>query len=213
MKWPSRLWQNGLDGSNTKPLMQRRTVLTRLSALALVAATPWAAAAPSLRAVADVDRSIAFGTITIKAYVDVPVATGVAWNVLTDYDRLADFVPDMHQSRLISKPGYPPRVHQRGEKTWLLLDAPFEVILQMDEAPNSRIRFRQLAGTLREMYGEWRLLPIKYGMRITYYARMEPGLLSPRVPGDSYLIEADIQRMLEAIGREMLRRQATQAQP
>jgi hypothetical protein len=185
--------------------MRRRAFLT------LLLCSPLARAEPQPRAVASVERSLAFGSITIRAFVDVPVDGRLAWAVLTDYDRLAEFVPDMQLSRRISKPGEPPRVHQRGEKTWLLLDTPFEVVLLMHEMPYSRIQFRQLAGTLKDMYGEWRLLPLADGVRIAYTARLEPGLLSPRVPGDGWLIEADIQRMLESIAREMMRRRSGRA--
>jgi hypothetical protein len=187
--------------------MRRRAILALLTLLCSPVAL--AQAEPRLRAVANVERSMAFGSIVIRAYIDVPVDGRLAWSVLTDYDRLAEFVPDMHLSRRISKPGEPTRVHQRGEKTWLVLDTPFEVVLLMHETPYTRIHFRQLSGTLKDMYGEWRLLPLADGVRVAYAARLEPGLLSPRVPGDGWLIEADIQRMLEAIGREMLRRQAT----
>lgn len=190
--------------------MRRRAFLA-LFALLLSPVTP-AQAEPRLRAVASVDRSMAFGSITVKAYVDVPVDGRLAWTVLTDYDRLADFVPDMHFSRRISKPGEPTRVHQRGEKTWLVLDTPFEVVLLMHEMPYTRIHFRQISGTLKDMYGEWRLLPLADGVRVAYMARLEPGLLSPRVPGDGWLIEADIQRMLEAIAHEMMRRRSGRAQ-
>jgi hypothetical protein len=194
--------------------MNRRNALAHLIALASLVWVPrFALAEPGLRALVDVDRSMILGTITVRAFIDVPVEPRAAWAVLTDYDRLAGFVPDMHESRVVSKPGQPHRVFQRGEKSWLILDAPFEVLMQMDEAPPSRIAFHQLAGTLKDMHGEWRLLPLKGGVRIAYYAQMEPGLLSPRAPGDSVLIQADIERMLEAIGREMLRRQARQWRP
>jgi len=186
--------------------MRRRAFLALFSLLCSPAAL--AQSEPRLRAVASVERSLAFGSITIKAYVDVPVDGRLAWSVLTDYDRLADYVPDMHLSRRISRPGEPTRVHQRGEKTWLVLDTPFEVVLLMHETPYTRIHFRQLAGTLKDMYGEWRLLPLPEGVRIAYAARLEPGLLSPRVPGDGWLIEADIQRTLEAIAHEMVRRRS-----
>lgn len=187
--------------------MRRRSFLALLLPLL---STPVAhvLAEPRISAAVNVERSMAFGSITIRAYVDVPVESRLAWSVLTDYDRLAEFVPDMHLSRRISRPGEPIRVHQRGEKTWLILDTPFEVVLLMHETPYSRIHFRQLAGTLKDMYGEWRLLPLPGGVRITYTARLEPGLLSPRVPGDGWLIEADIQRMLESIAQEMIRRRA-----
>jgi hypothetical protein len=194
--------------------MNRRHALAHLVALAVLASVPRSAlAASGLRALVDVDRSMILGTITVRAFIDVPVDPRAAWAVMTDYDRLAEFVPDMHESRLVSRPGEPHRVFQRGEKSWLILEAPFEVLMQMDEAPPSRIAFHQLSGTLKDMRGEWRLLPLKGGVRITYYARMEPGLLSPRAPGDSLLIRADIERMLEAIGREILRRQTIQPRP
>ncbi len=194
--------------------MNRRLALALLTALVAFSWVPRSCVAdPGLRALVDVDRSMILGTITVRAFIDVPVEPRVAWAVLTDYDRLAQFVPDMHESRLVSKPGQPHRVLQRGEKSWLILDAPFEVLMQMDEAPPSRIAFHQLSGTLRDMHGEWRLLPLKSGLRLTYYARMEPGLLSPRAPGDSMLIRADIERMLGAIGREMVRRQTAQPRP
>lgn len=194
--------------------MNRRNALAHLIALASLVCVPrFALAEPGLHALVDVDRSMILGTITVRAFIDVPVEPRAAWAVLTDYDRLAGFVPDMHESRVVSKPGQPHRVFQRGEKSWLILDAPFEVLMQMDETPPSRIAFHQLAGTLKDMHGEWRLLPLKGGVRIAYYAQMEPGLLSPRAPGDSVLIQADIERMLEAIGREMLRRQARQWRP
>jgi hypothetical protein len=164
-----------------------------------------------MHAIVDVDRSLLLGSIIVRAFIDVAVDTRLAWSVLTDYNRLAEFVPDMHSSRVVSKPGEPIRVLQRGEKSWLILDAPFEVLMQMNETPYSHIAFHQLSGTLRDMFGEWRLLPAKGGLRITYYARMEPGLLSPRAPGDSLLIGADIGRMLEAIGQEMVRRQNIQS--
>jgi hypothetical protein len=192
--------------------MNRRHALAHLTALAALAWMPrLACAAPGLRAIVDVDRSLLLGSITVRAFIDVAVDTRLAWSVLTDYNQLAEFVPDMHSSKVVSKPGEPIRVLQRGEKSWLILDAPFEVLMQMNETPYSHIAFHQLSGTLRDMFGEWRLLPVKGGLRVTYYARMEPGLLSPRAPGDSLLIGADIGRMLEAIGQEMVRRQNIQS--
>jgi polyketide cyclase/dehydrase/lipid transport protein len=192
--------------------MNRRHALAHLTALASLAWFPrLAGASPGPRAIVDVDRSMILGTITVSAFIDVYVDPRLAWAVLTDYNHLAEFVPDMQSSKVVSKPGEPPRVLQRGEKSWLSLEAPFEVLMQMDETPGSRIGFQQLSGTLQDMYGEWRLLPLRGGVRIAYHARMEPGLLSPRMPGDSLLIESDIGRMLEAIAQEMARRHSVKA--
>lgn len=47
------------------------------------------------------------GEIQIQASLDVPVDSGIAWEVLTDYNHLAEFVPEMRISRIISAAGDP----------------------------------------------------------------------------------------------------------
>jgi hypothetical protein len=145
--------------------------------------------------------------------VDVPGDIGAAWGVLSDYNRLAEFVPDMQVSRVVSRPGEPIRVYQRGAKSWLLLDMPLELVFQMEETPASRIRFRMLSGNIENMFGEWRIAAHGSWVRVTYLAHMKPGLLSPRVPGDYLLIEEDIETMMKAIGQEILRRKTVASRP
>jgi hypothetical protein len=188
--------------------MHRRDVLSALLALAMQMGLMQDAAADRLDAKASVDRSLISGDVDIFAYVDVPVDIQIAWSVLTDYNHLARFVPDMEESRVVSRPGEPIRVYQRGQKSWLLLGVPLEMVLQMDEVPPTRIRFHLVSGSLHKMHGQWQLIPHRGGVRVGYLAHIEPGLLSPRVPGDSYLIESDIENMLNAVGREMLRRKS-----
>lgn len=188
--------------------MKRRDALRILVALPALAVLARPAAAFQPRARARVDRSLILGDIDIVAFVDVPAEAAAAWAVLTDYNRLADFVPDMHVSRVVSKPGEVPLVYQKGDKTWLLLGVPLEMVFRMDETPTSRIRFRLVSGNIKKMFGEW-LIVQKGGItRIHYRAHMEPGLLSLRAPGDSLLIESDIESMMNAIGREILKRAA-----
>jgi Polyketide cyclase / dehydrase and lipid transport len=128
--------------------------------------------------------------------------------VLTDYNRLAEFVPDMHVSRIVSKPGEVTHVYQKGDKTWLLLGVPLEMVFRMDETPTSRIRFRLVSGNIKKMFGDWQIVQKGGFTRINYRAHVEPGLLSLRAPGDSLLIESDIENMMNAIGREILKRAA-----
>lgn len=167
---------------------------------------PQAAAELQLRARARVDRSLIRGDIDIAAYVDVPADVATAWAVLTDYNRLADFVPDMQVSRVVSKPDEATHVYQRGEKSWLLLGQPLELLFRMDETPLTRIRFRLISGNIDKMHGEWQIIKRGNSARIAYRAHMEPGLLSLRAPGDHLLIESDIENMMNAIGREILKR-------
>lgn len=174
---------------------------------------PRQVAAQQMWAKARVERSMLTGNVDIMAFIDVPADPAVAWAVLTDYNKLAEFVPDMHASRILSKPGEPIQVYQRGRKSWLLVDVPMELVFRMDETPPSSIRFRMLSGNIRGMQGEWQLSPFGQGVRIKYVALMKPGLLSPRAPGDFMLIEADIENMLQAIGKEILRRSKAVVRP
>lgn len=186
--------------------MHRRDAVRVL--LTLTTLTLWVRplAAFQPKAKARVDRSLILGDIDIAAFVDVPADIAATWAVITDYNRLAEFVPDMQVSRVISKPGEAIHVYQRGDKSWLLLGTPLELVFRMDETPTSRIRFRMVSGNIKRMFGEWQLIPRGNVTRISYRAHMEPGFFTARAPGDFLLIESDIENMMNAIGSEVLKR-------
>jgi carbon monoxide dehydrogenase subunit G len=189
--------------------MHRRDALRALLTLSTAALWVRPASAFQPKAKARVDRSLIKGDIDIAAFVDVPADVAATWAVLTDYNRLAEFVPDMQISRVVSKPGEAIHVYQRGDKTWLLLGTPLELVFRMDETPTTRIRFRMISGNIKRMFGEWQLIPRGSLTRISYRAHMEPGFLTLRAPGDFLLIESDIESMMNAIGGEVLKRLAT----
>jgi len=81
-----------------------------------------------------------------------------AWSVLTDYDNLARFVPEMKSSRVTSSPGQPKRVEQRGKSGMLSFFTPEYIVLQMEETPYERIKFNKVSGDVRSMRGEWQIV-------------------------------------------------------
>jgi hypothetical protein len=192
--------------------MPRRTFFLTFFTL-LTWLLPLHATALQLPARADVERSMLSGNVDIQAFIDVPADLPAAWDVLTDYNKLAEIVPDMESSRIVSKPGDAIKVYQRGKKSWLLVNMPLELVFRMDETPPSRIRFSLISGNIGDMYGEWHLYTFGQGVRIKYVAHMKPGLFSPRVPGDSLLIESDIENMMQSIGQEILRRKTQTTRP
>jgi len=192
--------------------MPRRSFFLTLLTL-LTCLLPLHANALQLPANAEVERSMLSGNVDIQAFIDVPADLPAAWEVLTDYNKLAEIVPDMDSSLIVSKPGDAIKVYQRGKKSWFLVNMPLELVFRMDETPPSRIRFSLINGNIGDMYGEWRLYTFGQGVRIKYVAHMKPGLFSPRVPGDSLLIESDIENMMQSIGREILRRKNLTTRP
>src|SRR5204862_3580470 len=53
--------------------------------------------------------------ITVNASALMQVDARIAWEVLSDYDNLAQFIPDMKTSRIVSREGNRALVAQKGE--------------------------------------------------------------------------------------------------
>jgi len=181
-------------------------ILTAISAFALMlglvaASTESAAADPGLRVNADTT----FGVITIDAEMLVPADSRTAWSVLTDYDNLSRFVPEMLSSRVTSAPGQPKRVEQRGKSGMLSFFTPEHIVLQMEETPHERIKFNKVAGDVRSMRGEWLIVGNGNPVKVFYRARIVPKVPLPPLLGAT-MIEMDVESKLAAIRREITRR-------
>lgn len=143
--------------------------------------------------------------IDVTASVSVPVDMHTAWQVLTDYDHLADFVPKMRSSRVLSAPGLPLMVEQKGETGFLVFFFPIEVVLRIEEQPPELIRFESVAGNIKKMQGLWRVVAEEGGVRLSYRAQLTPGFWVPPVIGPG-IIKRDVRAQFEGVAREMLKR-------
>lgn len=136
----------------------------------------------------------------------VAAEPAVAWRVLSDYDHLADFVPAMRSSRVISKPGQPLVIEQSGEAGVLLFRFTIDVVLDIDERPPHRLGFSARSGNMRQMRGEWRIEPEGAGIRLHYTAELEPAFWVPPLLGAA-LLRRDIASQIGGVIGEMERRQ------
>jgi ribosome-associated toxin RatA of RatAB toxin-antitoxin module len=159
------------------------------------------AADPGLRVNADTT----FGVITIDAEMLVPADAKTAWAVLTDYDNLSRFVPEMQSSRVTSAPGQPKRLEQRGKSGMLSFFTPEHIIFQLEETPPERIKFNKIAGDVRSMRGEWLIVGNGNPVKVFYRARIVPKVPLPPLLGAT-MIELDVESKLAAIRREIARR-------
>lgn len=127
------------------------------------------------------------------------------WDTITDYNRLASFIPDMISSRVISAPGAPKRVEQIADAGMFAFVMPDQVVLALEEIPHSVIRFRSISGKLLSMTGEWRIVGDKAPVTLFYRAHIVP--MSPIPPlGSGYFVEDEVRSRFEAVGRESERR-------
>jgi len=175
-----------------------------LSWLVLVAALcmPWGTADAEARVRVEASEAV----ISVYAEIEVPVDREQAWAVLTDYNRWAEYIPNLQVSRVISPPGEPIRLEQRGSIPWLP-NFPLVMIALVEENPPRAIRFQRIAGNIRMLAGEWRIQG-RFPVRLTYRSTVVPGFpLPPEVSGEIFRHDAKVR--IEALAREMERRAMT----
>ncbi len=106
-----------------------------------------------------------------------------AWQVLTDYDRLAAFVPDLQVSRVVSRDRNSALVEQRGAARLLFFDYPMDVQLAITEYPRERVESRAVAGNFREMQSTYTLEMREGRVLLRYSGRMVPDFYVPPLIG------------------------------
>ncbi len=172
--------------------------LTGLFALCLLAS-----AAQAGQARVKVDTSLTGVRVDASQVVYADAAT--VWSTITDYNRLAAFIPDMVSSRVISAPGTPKRVEQIADAGLFAFIMPDRVVLAMEEVPSYTLRFRAIAGKVASMSGEWRIIGEHAPVTLHYRAHVLP--LTPLPPLVSeYFIESEVRARFEAVGNESERR-------
>jgi carbon monoxide dehydrogenase subunit G len=145
------------------------------------------------------------GTMHVLVQVSVPVDVDTAWRVLTDYDALSAFVPDMDVSRLLKRDGARALVQQEGTISLVVMQLSTKVILEVDESAPTRLHFRAVGGNVRRMEGEWRVKADGASIALTYDADIEPEAWVPPLVGAA-LLKKHVERQVAGLVREMTRR-------
>ena len=149
----------------------RRFVL-RLVAAALAASAIGAPTAVAAEVSVSVHRVDDVVVIEARALVDADAQT--AWRVLTDYGRYPDFVPGLHESRVIRRQGARLVVVQSGDAPLWLLRMPYVVTYEVTEFPPFRVESTASASQLSRFESRYTLTPDMSGVRIEYQGQLAP---------------------------------------
>ena len=118
--------------------------------------------------------------VNVYAEVRLDVDPKIAWDVLSDYDHLAEFIPDMSYSRVLSRDGDKVIVEQKGDFGVLFFRQPIELKLEIVETPRRTIVAHAVGGSFREMSGRYDLESGEgRGVRISYAGHFVPGFALP----------------------------------
>lgn len=129
------------------------------------------------------------------------------WQVLTDYEGLNSFIPNLSSSTLLERTGNRVRLAQVGSQQLVLgLKFSAEVQLELTEhRPEGLLQFRMLKGDFRRFEGSWRLQSVPdetlvlYELTVQGCMGMPVGLIEQR-------LRQDLNANLLAVEQETIRR-------
>jgi ribosome-associated toxin RatA of RatAB toxin-antitoxin module len=133
--------------------------------------------------------------------------TAFVWKVITDYDNLHRFIPNLEHSRVIWRRDAQVGVEQVGTQTLCGLRFSARVTLELTEQKEAgRLAFRMIQGDFRCFEGEWRLGRdnssswLFYDLLVQGKPGMPIGLIEQR-------LQQDLANNLRGVQQEALKRQ------
>jgi hypothetical protein len=143
--------------------------------------------------------------ILIDVFLRAPVSQQEAWDVLTDFDRMASIVGNLEFSRVLEREGNRVVVAQRGGRTEGLLRFSFETVREVELHPTSLMRARLIRGNIARLEGTTALMPSGEATQIVSHGLCVPGRWVPPVLGELFIENATREQYAD-LRREMLKR-------
>jgi Polyketide cyclase / dehydrase and lipid transport len=124
--------------------------------------------------------------VLVNAAVRVKATPEVIWDVLTDCEHAASFIPGIKRCRRVqaAADGSWEVIEQESKYSWLMPSVTTVVHADYTRRPQ-RIDFKRISGDLKEEQGSWLLEKEEHTaantMTVEYQLRVEPGFWIPRV--------------------------------
>lgn len=129
----------------------------------------------------------------------VKASPASVWKVLTDYERMPEFVPDLTKTRIVSRTGNRAILEQAGVARFMFFSRTIKLVVQVQEEPMSSIDITLVNGDMKVYDCRWAITPTADGgTRVDYSGRMVPRFYVPGMLG-SNLLRGDIERMMQAL--------------
>ena len=115
----------------------------------------------------------------ILASVTIPQSVEQVWQVITDYEHLADYIPNLTKSTLLPSPEGRIRLEQVGAQCFLKFKFCARVVLEMTESFPNQLGFTMSEGDFKQFEGTWRLSPTSQGTQLSYEVLVQPPRAMP----------------------------------
>ena len=160
---------------------------------------------PSAVQESDVEVDYQDGTYFSHVRFAAPVSQATAWEVLTDFDHMADFVPNLESSRIVSRSGNVLQVAQKGKADFGPFSFRFESERRLELKPRQDILAKAISGSAKYMASEMHLRQEGGKTLFDYRTEMIPDRWIPSSLGVN-LLRHEMAEQLSAMVREMVRR-------
>lgn len=131
-----------------------------------------------------------------------------AWQVLTDYDRLYTFLPNLLSSKVIERNGPQALVEENGSFDFLFIKRTIHLIVRVTEHPVSALDIALVKGDMKHYATHWDIASAASssdngsGTRLSYIGRVEPDFFTPSLIGAAVL-RSNVKQMMEAMITEI----------
>jgi carbon monoxide dehydrogenase subunit G len=129
----------------------------------------------------------------------------VAWTVLTDFENMAKWVPNVKESTVKSRDGNTLVIEQQGTARFGILSIPYTSVRRMQLEPKTSILSTQTQGSMKRLVSLMKLSPEGTGTRLDYQLELVPSGLAATVMSKEFL-QREITDQFTAIVGEMDRR-------
>lgn len=93
----------------------------------------------------------------IFAKIEIPYPLEQVWQVITDYEVFAEFIPNMTESRLLAHPTGGIRLEQVRTKSLIGMKISARSVVDIKEKFPHEVHYQLIEGDLKEFFGNWRL--------------------------------------------------------
>jgi carbon monoxide dehydrogenase subunit G len=133
-----------------------------------------------------------------------------AWNVLTDYDHMSEFVSNLTMSRIIHRAGDSLEVAQTSRLKFGFINLKFDNVREIEFVPLQEIRSKLVRGDMKMSAFTTRLAAEGDATRITNHGRFIPDRWIPPLIG-TLMLEAETRKQFGELRAEILRRKGSES--
>ena len=145
-------------------------------------------------------------TIIVDVEMMVQAPALATWDVLTDYDHMAQFVANVQSSKITDRKGNTLVVAQKSGTSFGLLKFSFDNVREVELVPHSEIRSNLISGDMKASAFTTRIMSNGGGVtRVVNHGEFVPTMWVPPVIGTAFL-ESETRRQFHELRTEIMRR-------